>query len=177
MGRDQTNLDKLKSFMCGLAQRVGSGGRIYVTGGASAVWYGWRAMTVDIDLKADPEPQGFFEAIAHLKDSLSVNVELASPDQFIPELPGWRERSPWFCREGSVDFHHYDFYSQALAKLERRHPRDLTDVAAMKTAGLIETDKIAELFAGIEPRLIRYPAVDAISFKAAVLQFCAGHEC
>ena len=108
--------------MWGLAQQVSGAGRIYVTGGASAVWYGWRAMTVDINLKADPEPLVFFEAIAHLKDSLSVNVELASPDQFIPELPGWRDRSPWFCREGSVDFHHYDFYSQALSKLERRHP-------------------------------------------------------
>lgn len=44
-------------------------------------------MTIDVDLKADPEPSGFFEAIAILKDELSVNIELANPSDFIPELP------------------------------------------------------------------------------------------
>jgi hypothetical protein len=27
-------------------------------------------------------------------ERLGFNVELASPPDFIPELPGWRERSP-----------------------------------------------------------------------------------
>ena len=61
-----------------------SPGRVYLTGGATAVLHGWREMTIDIDLKADPQPAGFFEAIAHVKESESVNVELASTDDFIP---------------------------------------------------------------------------------------------
>ena len=41
---------------------------------------GWRETTVDADLKLDPEPAGVFEAIARLKDSLDINVELSAPD-------------------------------------------------------------------------------------------------
>jgi hypothetical protein len=112
-------------------RRVTSAGRIYLTGGATALLHGWRPMTVDVDLKADPEPAGFFEAFALLKDELAVNIELASPSDFIPELPNWREGSLFIARHGHIDFYHYDPYSQALAKLERGHSRDLTDVEAM----------------------------------------------
>lgn len=48
----------------------------------------------------------------------------ASTEQFIPELPGWRERSPFIRREGRISFNHYDLHAQALAKIERGHERD-----------------------------------------------------
>jgi hypothetical protein len=67
-------------------------------------------MTIDIDLKPDPEPPGFFEALPHLKEELDINIELACPDQFIPALPGWRERSLFVRREGPLEFFHYDPY-------------------------------------------------------------------
>ncbi len=70
-----------------LGKRVGGPGTVYLNGGATALIFGWREKTIDIDIKADPEPQGFFEAIAELKETLDTNVELASPDLFIPELP------------------------------------------------------------------------------------------
>jgi hypothetical protein len=44
--------------------------------------------------------------LVDLKDRLAINVELASPPDFIPELPGWRERSPLVFRDGNVDVHH-----------------------------------------------------------------------
>jgi hypothetical protein len=75
-----------------LGQRVKGPGTIYLTGGATALLFGWRAKTIDVDIKADPEPRGLFEAITELKESLDANVELASPDLFIPELPGWLVR-------------------------------------------------------------------------------------
>ena len=81
--RSETNKDKLERFMVALGNRVKSSGRIYLTGGATAVLYEWRTMTIDIDLKAEPEPRGLFEALALLKDELDINVELASPDDFI----------------------------------------------------------------------------------------------
>ena len=93
---------KLEKFMDALGVRVRGPGTIYLTGGATALIYGWREKTIDLDVKADPEPAGFFEAIAELKDSLDTNVELASPDLFIPELPGWRERSVLIRRVGGV---------------------------------------------------------------------------
>lgn len=159
-----------------LGRRVKGPGRIYVTGGATALLHGWRPATIDIDLKADPEPSGWFEALAFLKEELAVNVELASPDQFIPSLPGWQDRSLFIGRFGIVDFYHYDLYSQALAKIERGHSRDVIDVSAMKQAGLVKLDRLMELFERIEPDLIRYPALDHASFRAAVIRFVESGE-
>jgi hypothetical protein len=100
-----------------------------------AVLQGWRASTIDIDLKLDPEPPGVFEAIRDLKDELQLNVELAPAKQFLPPLPGWLDRSIWIGRFGSIDALHYDFYSQALAKIQRGHTQDMLDVKAMLGAG------------------------------------------
>jgi hypothetical protein len=170
--RAETDKARLEEFMVALGRRVRGAGRIYLTGGATAVLHGWRSMTIDIDLKPDPEPPGFFEALAILKDELDVNIELACPDQFIPAIPGWRERSLFISRHGPLDFFHYDPYGQALAKLQRRHDRDLRDVQSMRQAGLIRADRLQEMFDSIAPDLIRYPAIDAPSFRAAVIEFC-----
>jgi len=145
-------------------------GRIYLVGGSSAVLVGWRETTVDVDLKLDPEPAGVFEAIARAKEALNINVELAAPDDFIPELPGWRGRSPFIERHGRVDYHHYDFYAQALAKIERGHAQDSADVSAMGNRGLVRPARLLEFFEVIEPELIRYPALDPASFREKVLR-------
>jgi hypothetical protein len=107
-----------------------------------------------------------------LKESLDVNIELASPDQFIPALPGWRERSKFIARHGQVSFYHYDFYSQALAKLQGGHARDLADVRAMRADALIDVNTLAHAFREIQPQLIRYPAIDADLFERVVREFC-----
>lgn len=73
-----------------LGAAVSSEGRVYFTDGVSAVLMGWREMTIDVDLKAEPEPQGFFECLPRLKDDLDINIELASPDQFVPLFPAGR---------------------------------------------------------------------------------------
>jgi len=169
--RAETDLAKLKSFMIALGERVRGGGRIYLTGGATAVLYHWREMTIDIDLKPDPEPPGLFEALAILKEELDINVELASPDDFIPAISGWRERSLFIARHGPLEFYHYDPYGQALAKIERGHTRDLEDARSLLRAGLIRADRLQEMFNSIEPGLIRYPAIDPVSFRAAVMDF------
>ena len=154
------------------ASRVQNGGRVYLTGGASAVLFGWRDLTVDVDLKMDPEPRGAFEAIARIKETLNMNIELAAPDDFIPPLPGWRERSVFIDsvqgRQGRVEFLHYDFYAQALAKIERGHQQDLRDVEAMRERKLIEPTRLMEYFVAIEPDLVRYPALDPSSFRGQV---------
>jgi len=86
-----------------LGRRARGPGRIYLTGGATALIFGWRESTVDADLKLDPEPAGIFEAIAQIKEELEMNVELASPDQFIPPVPEWRERSTYIARYPAID--------------------------------------------------------------------------
>ena len=172
--RGETTKLKLQRFMAALGQRVSGPGRIYLTGGATAVLYGWREMTVDIDLKPDPEPPGLFEVLARIKDELDINVELASPDHFIPPVPAWRERSLFIERHGPVDFFHYDPYGQALSKLQRGHDRDLRDVEKFCASGLINCTRLLECFEQIKPGLIRYPAIDPRTFESSVRTFC--HE-
>lgn len=155
-----------------LGRAVHSAGRVYFTGGVSAVLLGWREMTIDVDLKADPEPAGFFECLPLLKDSLDLNIELASPDQFVPAMPGWQERSKYIAQHGLLTFCHYDFYGQALSKIERDHPRDRHDVACMMNEGHVRRGRLKELFLEVEPQLIRYPAIDADTLKQRVLDVC-----
>ncbi len=139
--------------------------RIYLTGGATAVLEGWRETTVDIDLRFEPDTDALLRELPMLKERLGVNIELASPPDFIPELPGWRERSPLAFREGNVEVRHFDLYSQALAKIERGFGQDLEDVGTMIERGLIEPARLRELYEAIEPALYRYPAIDPSVFR------------
>jgi hypothetical protein len=154
--------------MRALAAEADADGRVYFTGGATAVLLGWRATTIDVDLKLAPERDALLRAIARLKDQLAINVELASPDHFIPVRPDWAEQSPFIAREGRLAFHHFDLYAQALAKVERGHAQDLGDVQEMIARGLVVPARALEYFAAIEPQLYRYPALDPRSFRAAV---------
>lgn len=174
--RGETDKDKLRRFMAALGARVRTEGTIYLTGGATAVLYDWRRATIDVDIKPDPEPAGLFEAIAELKEELDINVELASPDHFIPSIPGWQERSLFIARHGRITFFHFDPYGQVLSKLQRRHERDLRDVRSFLREGLVRVDEIRSMFRLIEPRLERYPAIDPESFRSAVMEFCSEVE-
>jgi hypothetical protein len=145
--------------------------RIYLTGGATAVLHGWRASTIDVDLKLVPDDDALLRAMQRLKEEIQVNLELAAPDQFIPPLPGWEERSLFIEQVGSVAFYHYDPYSQALAKIERGHDQDVDDARRMVSEKLVEPDRLMHLFEAIEPQLYRYPAIDASSFRRLVAAF------
>lgn len=166
--RGSTDAEKVRRLMRELGRAVGSPGRVYFTGGASAVLLGWRESTLDIDLKPDPEPVGFFEALPKLKNAIDINIELASPDDFVPALPGWKERSKFIEKEGNLEFYHYDFYGQALSKIERWHARDQGDVARMFTDDLIQRNNLWELFCAVEAKLIRYPAIQPLKLRERV---------
>ena len=142
--------------------------RVYFTGGVSAVLMGWRPTTIDVDLALAPDRDDLLRLLPALKDELELNIELAAPSHFVPELPGWEERSPFIAREGKVSFHHYDFYAQALAKIERGHAQDRADVEAMLGAGLVLPARLRELFEMIVPHLYRYPAIDPASLRRAL---------
>jgi hypothetical protein len=172
--RAASDARKIERLMQGIGRLAKGPGRVYLVGGASAVTIGWRPTTVDADLKLDPEPEGVFDAIAKLKGELDMNVELAAPDDFIPPLPGWKERSRFIARHGQVDFFHYDFYAQALAKIERGHTMDLEDARQMTVRGLIDMVELARRFDAIAPDIVRYPAIDPDAFRAKVEEFTGG---
>lgn len=168
--RQKVNAEQLQRFMKEIGRVGKKNARIYLVGGATAVLLGWRDSTIDIDLKMVPESNEILRTFPELKERLEVNIELASPDDFIPPLPGWEERSGYITREGNIEFFHYDFYAQALAKIERGHSNDMLDVRKMIEQGLVEPSRLLNLFAQIEDKLYKYPAVDEKLFRAEVEQ-------
>lgn len=117
---------RIRRLMSALSQETERETRVYFTGGASAVLFGWRATTIDVDLRILPESDRLLRAMPALKERLELNIELASPADFIPPIPGWEERSRFIETQARLLFFHYDFYSQALAKIERGHAQDRT---------------------------------------------------
>ncbi len=162
--RPPVDRNRIEQLARRLAETAAVPTTIYLTGGATAVIEGWRASTVDVDLRFEPDSDELLRALPELKEQLQINIELASPPDFIPELPGWRERSTLVLETGNVQVRHFDPYSQALSKIERGFSQDLEDVQSMIRDGLVEPARLRELYARIEPHLYRYPAIDPAAF-------------
>ena len=166
--REVADIERIRRFMRAFGAAADVPTHVYFTGGATAVLLGWRATTIDVDIKVEPDTDALFRAIPHIKETLQLNVELASPADFIPVRPGWQDRSPFIAQEGRAIFHHFDPFAQALAKVERGHRQDVEDVREMLSRGLIDAAGAWQYFTSIESRLFRYPALDPESFRRAV---------
>jgi hypothetical protein len=163
--RELADAARIHRFMRALGAEADADGAAYLTGGATAVLHGWRPTTVDVDLVLVPERDVLLRALPALKDELRLNVELVSPADFIPVPGGWEDRSIFAAREGQLTFYHYDPYSQALAKLERGHARDVDDVRSLVDEGLVDPARALAYLDEIEPELYRFPAVDPRAFR------------
>jgi len=172
--RPLVDRERLDRFLVELGRRADQPARVYLVGGATALLHGFRDATIDIDLLVEPESSPLLRAFPELKERLAVNLELATPLDFLPALPGWRERSRFVRQEGAVAVFEFDHYAQALAKIERGHERDLADVAAMLDRGLVDPARLRELHAAIEGELYRFPAIDAAAFREQVERALAG---
>lgn len=167
--RQPIDADRLRVFMRALALEARAPLQVYLVGGSTAVLEGWRDATIDVDLAFGGNADAVLRALPRLKDALDINIELASPADFIPVKPGWQDRSPFVAQEGPVTFRHFDLQAQALAKLERGHETDRRDVDQMLARGLVTRAGLLDYFEEIEPELYRFPAIDPASFRRAVL--------
>lgn len=174
--RPNVDSQKIEKLMQVLGKEAQGAGCIYFTGGASALLIGWRSSTVDVDIRLDPEPPGIFQAIAKLKQELNINIELASPQDFLPPLPGWRDRSVFIGKQGQISFYHYDFTAQALSKLSRGFDRDIKDVQAMYEQKLLSLRELRDCFEAIAPELIRFPSLDTDVLRSKVEKFIERFE-
>jgi hypothetical protein len=165
--RTAADAERIAQLARELGRVVPPGSRMYLTGGATAVLEGWRESTVDVDVRFEPDSDAALSRIRDLKEELDLNVELASPLDFLPPLPGWQERSRFRLREGNLEVFDFDPYSQAMSKLTRGFDLDLADVRSMVESGQVEPTKLRELLEAIEPELFRFPAVDPPSLRAA----------
>ena len=135
----------------------GDAARVHLVGGSCLVYEGLKPATVHVDLDIRETPEGdhgrLLQAIRQLKEELDLNVEEASPADFIPLPSGARERARLLARHGHVDFFHYDPYSTALSKIDRGQERDFEDVLDMLEGGWIEWAALASYHAEVLPKL------------------------
>ena len=154
--RPDVDRGRIDLFLRELGRAYRRPARLYLVGGTTVVYEGLRQTTADIDLGIQVEPVYHGElmrAIADLKDRLSINVEEASPGDFIPLPSGWQERSPYVGRFGQTDVFHFDPLSTALAKLARGYEHDLEDVRLLLKAELLSAEDLAAGFEEIAPKL------------------------
>ena len=166
--RELADASRIERFMQELGRVASREGRVYLTGGATAVLNGWRETTLDVDIKLIPDSDELLREIPRLKEELNINVELAAPSDFIPLPEGWEERSPSIRTEGKLSFHHFDPVAQALSKAERAHEQDRQDVRQLIDSGLVDPADAQAQFELIEPDLYRFPAIDPVSFRRSV---------
>jgi hypothetical protein len=170
-----TDRERIQRLMEAFARAASGNVRVYFVGGTTAVLMGWRESTIYVDFVMRPDDDALLRSIPELKETLRINVELASPADFIPVPPGWEDRGLFITQLGRVAFYHFDLYAQALAKVERGHAQDLDDVHVMLERKIVEPSRALEYFTRIEPQLYRFPAIDPPSFRRAVEEaFVAG---
>jgi len=153
--RSPVDQNRIKEFLQRLGERSRAGGRVYLVGGTTVVFEGYRTRTLDIDLTFEASPADetrLLQTMRELKDTLSVNVEQVSPADFIPLPAGYRERCEFVGRFGELDVFHFDLYSTALSKIERGTEQDFADVLALLKAGRINGLKLKDYFDEILPQ-------------------------
>jgi hypothetical protein len=166
--RKLADVERIRRFMRSLGSAADVETACYLTGGATAVLLGWRDSTIDVDIRLSPETDALMRAIQRLKNEFAINVELASPLDFIPVPSGWEDRSVFAGREGRASYYHFDPYAQALAKLERAHAQDLGDVEEFITRRFVDPARALVYFQEVEAELHRFPAVDPRAFRTRV---------
>ena len=145
---------------------------IYLVGGGTAVFLGFRDSSIDADLCSDRDE--VFRDIQGIKERLDLNIEFARPEDFVPPLTGSEQRHVFIDRIGSVAFHHYDPYAQALSKIVRGFQRDLDDAREFVSRGMVDPAKLQALVNAIrDPAYARYPSLSRSAVEGAVAQFLA----
>ena len=170
--RNEMTKDRLRALMEELARTVPRGGtyRVYLVGGGTAVYAGWRDSSIDADLFSDDEE--VFRDIQGIKERLNVNVEFTRPEHFIPPLRGSSERHVLIESHGSVSYYHYDPYAQVLSKVVRGFERDLEDARRFILSGMVDPTRLKSLVGEIpEAAWSKYPSLTSTAVLEAVEKF------
>ena len=155
--RPDVSRDDIEQFLQQFGRLSQQPGRLYLAGGAELVHSGLRGeggTTVDIDLRMDVSDTSAAETIIRqLMRQLGVNVEFASPADFIPLPSDWAMRSPFVGRYGNTDVFYFDYYALALSKISRGTSRDLSDIVLLAEHGLIVREELEAAYQQVLPQL------------------------
>lgn len=171
--RDELTRDRLLDLMREIARnapRSGGPYDVYLVGGGTAVWSGWRESSIDADLFSEDEE--LFRDVQGMKERLNVNVEFVRPEHFVPPLPGTGDRHVFAEAFDSVRFHHYDPYSQVFGKVVRGFARDLDDARAFVRDGMVDPARLRDLVSRVpDSAFARYPRLTPAAVRQAVDDF------
>ncbi|MGH2560790.1 MAG: DUF6036 family nucleotidyltransferase [Thermomicrobiales bacterium] len=146
--RQRTDQARLRRFLEALGRRVHRPLRFYLVGGSVLIDLGLRAATVDIDYVAEADDPATLDqleqAIRSLKNELDVNVEPASPADFLPIPSDALDRSRFVGRYGQVSVYYYHLPSQVIAKAARGLEQDLADAERLVNTGEISWQEVEE---------------------------------
>jgi hypothetical protein len=160
--RQHVTKEDIEKFLTALGKTYHKPGRIYLAGGAALVHMGARpGATLDIDVVIEAANEDeMVSAIRRLVDQMQINIEFASPADFIPVPSQWMAHSRLFGRYGTIDAFYYDLYSLALSKISRGTERDLLDVRLLVQQKLIELEELDAAYHEIMPRMGKRPYIN-----------------
>jgi hypothetical protein len=129
----------LKPFLTALGRRVRRPVLFYLVGGCVLIEFGLRVATFGIDYVAEADDPAALDeleqAIRVLKDELDINVEPASPADFLPLPRSVLSRSRFVEQHGRVEVFYFHLPSQVIAKAARGLEQDLADAERLVRAG------------------------------------------
>jgi len=144
--RQRVGREEIERFLIQVG-RIRQPGRLYLTGGAALVHQGIRpGQTLDIDIHITIDPANLTTQIAQLKQKMNINIEFASPGDFIPLPTQWEARSEFIKRYDQVDVFYFDWYSIALSKMQRANQQDVVDVQLLVRQGCVDVSELDLLY-------------------------------
>jgi hypothetical protein len=167
--RQSVDKAAIESFLQQLGRTFLKPARLYLVGGAALVHLGVRpGFTQHIDIQVGGVNEGeLIVAIQRLIQKMQVNVEFASPLDFIPLPTQWETQARFIGRYGKIDVFYFDFYSIALSKIERGNNRDIADVKLLVQQGIITLSELDVAFQEVLSQLGkgRYPRITPQRFS------------
>jgi hypothetical protein len=155
--RQRVGQQEIERFLIEVG-RTRQPGRLYLTGGAALVHRGIRpGQTLDIDIQITADPAHLTAQIMQLKQKLNMNIEFASPGDFIPLPTHWETRCEFIKRYGQVDAFYFDWYSLALSKMQRANRQDVVDVQLLVRQGYVEVKQLDLLYQDVFTKIGRPP--------------------
>jgi hypothetical protein len=138
--------------------RTHQAGRLYLTGGAALVHRGIRpGQTLDIDIQITIDPAQLMSQVVQLKQRMNINIEFASPGDFMPLPIQWDARSEFIKRYGQVDIFYFDWYSIALSKMQRASQQDVIDVQSLVVQQFVDVNELDLLYQDVLNKIGRSP--------------------
>lgn len=176
MKRLEATRERIERFLHRLGQVFRGSGRLYLVGGSLMVFQGYRPVTQDLDYTVQlvaGDDQDFTSALRQVQREINLNIERASPGDFIPLPRGWQERSLFLGRFGNLEVFAFDPVTTALSKIERGLERDVADALALLQAGQFTLAELTAAFEEIVPRLDReaIPRVQEGDFRRKLAAF------